>query len=108
MRRRTATVTAGAVLALAAMTGTAVAVAAGPPMPDFSGKSLMTVFNQLDYRTRVEVHDDSGFDRNVLWPPSWKVCTQSPAKGAALNGQTVTIGVVKKAEKCPGQKALHS
>ncbi|MGW7074290.1 hypothetical protein [Streptomyces sp. NPDC054866] len=82
------------------MTAT-VAAAAGPPMPDFRGKGLVRVFSNLDYRTRVDVNDVSGHRRHVLWPLSWKVCTQSPAPGRELNGQPVAIGVVKKAERCP-------
>lgn len=78
-----------------------VAAAAGPPMPDFRGQGLVRVFSGVDYRTRVDVNDVSGQRRNVLWPLSWKVRTQSPAPGRELNGQTVIIGVVKKAERCP-------
>lgn len=99
-RLRRAGVVAGAAVAAGVMTVTT-AAAAGPPMPDFQGQSLVRVFSGLDYRTRVDVHDVSGVHRHVLWPPSWKVCSQSPAPGAGLNGQTVTIGVVKKAERCP-------
>ncbi|WP_425575027.1 hypothetical protein [Streptomyces durmitorensis] len=97
---RRAGVVAGATLAAGVMTVTT-AAAAGPPMPDFRGQGLARVFSGVDYRTRVEVRDVSGRQRNVLWPLSWKVCTQSPAPGKELTGQTVTIGVVKKAERCP-------
>lgn len=99
-RLRRAGVVAGVALATGAMTVT-VAAAAGPPMPDFRGKGLVRVFSNLDYRTSVDVNDLSGYRRHVMWPPSWKVCTQSPAPGKELNGQRVTIGVVKKAERCP-------
>ncbi|MEU4995872.1 hypothetical protein [Streptomyces sp. NPDC021622] len=97
---RRAGVVAGAALAAGVMTVTT-AAAAGPPMPDFRGKGLVRVFSGLDYRTRVDVNDTSGFHRHVLWPPSWKVCSQSPAPGKELTGQRVTIGVVKKDESCP-------
>ncbi|MEV0320944.1 hypothetical protein ACIBKX_10780 [Streptomyces sp. NPDC050658] len=93
-------VVAGTALAAGALTVTS-AAAAGPPMPDFRGKNLVRVFSGLDYRTRVDVSDTSGFHRHVLWPPNWKVCTQSPVPGRELTGQTVTIGVVKRDETCP-------
>ncbi|MFE0098702.1 hypothetical protein [Streptomyces sp. NPDC059009] len=97
---RRAVVVVGTVAAATAMTVTT-AVAAGPPMPEFRGRGLMHVFNTVDYRTRVDVHDASGFHRHVLWPLSWKVCTQNPAAGTKLDGEAITIGVVKNDEKCP-------
>ncbi|NBE56461.1 hypothetical protein GUY60_34530 [Streptomyces sp. YC537] len=95
--------TAGAVLAATALSvTTAVAAgAAGPPMPELTGKPLMNAFRVLDYRTQVEVHDVSGDKRHVLWPGNWKVCEQKPEVGADLAGKPVTLGVVKNAEKCP-------
>ncbi|WP_338702099.1 hypothetical protein V2W30_32550 [Streptomyces sp. Q6] len=101
--RRVATLTAGTVLALTASVGVAGAASAadGPAMPDFRGRGLMHVFSTLDYRTRVEVKDVSGRHRHVLWPMSWKVCTQSPAAGQGIGDDTVRIGVVKNGEKCP-------
>ncbi|WP_372352523.1 hypothetical protein [Streptomyces sp. KL116D] len=98
--RRVATVTAGALLALTVPVGAAVA-ADGPRMPDFRGRGLMHVFTTLDYRTQVQVTDVGGAHRHVLWPPSWKVCTQSPAVGREIGDTTVRIGVVKNGEKCP-------
>ncbi|NEB77791.1 hypothetical protein G3I40_21610 [Streptomyces sp. SID14478] len=98
--RRVATVTAGAVLAVTVSAGAA-AAADGPRMPDFRGRGLMHVFSTLDYRTRVEVTDVSGAHRHVLWPLSWKVCSQSPAVGKEVGDATVHIGVVKNGEKCP-------
>ncbi|MGY0019734.1 hypothetical protein [Streptomyces sp. cg35] len=100
MRRRVATVAAGTVLALTASAGAA-AAADGPRMPDFRGRGLMHVFSTLDYRTKVEVADVSGTHRHVLWPLSWKVCSQSPAVGREIGTGTVRIGVVKHGEKCP-------
>ncbi|MEV3857227.1 hypothetical protein AB0J38_23210 [Streptomyces sp. NPDC050095] len=98
--RRVATITAGALLALTVPVGAAVA-ADGPKMPDFRGRGLMHVFSTVDYRTRVEVSDVSGTHRHVLWPLSWKVCTQSPAVGKEIGDSTVRVGVVKNDEKCP-------
>ncbi|WP_240660061.1 hypothetical protein [Streptomyces sp. WAC 01529] len=101
VRFQRAGVIAGGALAATVMTVTT--AAAGPPMPDFRGRGLVHVFSTLDYRTRVDVHDVSGYHRTVLWPLNWKVCSQSPAAGRQLNGQAVTIGVVKKSERCPGK-----
>lgn len=107
--RRAAVVGAGAVLALAAVAVSSAeqpavpGEAAGtPPMPDLLGVPLWRVFTRLDRRTRLDVHDASGRDRRVLWPPNWRVCTQYPAAGTELDRRTaVTIGVVRKGETCP-------
>ncbi|WP_206344718.1 hypothetical protein [Streptomyces mesophilus] len=95
-----AAVLTGTVLATTALTVTT-AAAAGPPMPDFRGKALMDVFQTVDYRTRVDIRDVSGFNRNIFWPLNWKVCSQTPAPGVELEGQALNIGVVKKTETCP-------
>ncbi|MBB4984543.1 MULTISPECIES: hypothetical protein [Streptomyces] len=108
MRRATA-VGVGALLALAAVAASSVEDAAAPgdeagtrPMPDFLGRGLWRVFTHLDRRTRLDVHDVSGRDRRVLWPPRWEVCTQYPAAGTVLDRRTtVMIGVVRKGETCP-------
>ncbi|WP_406063924.1 hypothetical protein OG462_34855 [Streptomyces sp. NBC_01077] len=107
MKRR-AVVGAGAVLALAAVavTSTEEAGAADDagtrPVPDFLGRGLWRVFTRLDPRTRLDVHDVSGRDRRVLWPPRWQVVTQYPAAGTGLDRRTtVMIGVVRKGESCP-------
>ncbi|MEV6246625.1 hypothetical protein AB0M38_10505 [Streptomyces sp. NPDC051742] len=108
MRRR-AVVGAGAVLALAAVAVTSTEESAAAddgaqtrPVPDFLGRGLWQVFIRLDRRTRLDVHDVSGRDRRVLWPPRWEVCTQYPAAGTDLDRRTtVMIGVVRKGETCP-------
>jgi hypothetical protein len=51
--------------------------------------------------TALDIRDLSGDHRKVLWPPNWKVCTQSPKAGTKLNGGTLRLGVVKTDEKCP-------
>ncbi|MFF0427934.1 hypothetical protein [Streptomyces sp. NPDC004520] len=99
----------GAVLALAAVAASSVEEAAEPgdeagtrPMPDFLDRGLWRVFTHLPRRTRLDVHDVSGRDRRVLWPPRWQVCTQYPAAGTGLDRRTtVMIGVVRKGETCP-------
>ncbi|MFD8010217.1 hypothetical protein [Streptomyces sp. NPDC058955] len=104
--RRGALIGAGAALAVAAVAAGAVGDTAfrraRPPMPDFRGGGLWRVFTRLDHRTRLDVHDASGRDRRVLWPPSWRVCTQYPAAGTGLDRRTtVVIGVLRKGEPCP-------
>ncbi|WP_328941721.1 hypothetical protein OG259_08665 [Streptomyces sp. NBC_00250] len=107
MKRR-AVVGAGAVLALAAVAVTSTETAASAddagtrPVPDFLGRGLWRVFTRLDPRTRLDVHDVSGRDRRVIWPPRWQVVTQYPAAGTGLDRRTtVMIGVVRKGESCP-------
>ncbi|MFE6712201.1 hypothetical protein [Streptomyces sp. NPDC057695] len=112
MRRR-AVVGAGAVLALAAVavssteeTATADDGSGTRPVPDFLGRGLWRVFTRLDPRTRLDVHDVSGRDRRVLWPPRWQVVTQYPEAGRGLDRRTtVMIGVVRKGESCPPRVA---
>ncbi|MEU3482810.1 hypothetical protein ACI2LO_14415 [Streptomyces sp. NPDC033754] len=108
--RRAAVVVATAVLALAAVAASSAEepavpgedAGARPPMPDLLSVPLWKVFTRLDRRTRLDVHDASGRDRRVLWPPNWRVCTQYPAAGTELDRRTaVTIGVVRKGETCP-------
>ncbi|MCZ0982007.1 hypothetical protein O1L60_32190 [Streptomyces diastatochromogenes] len=71
-------------------------------MPDFLDRGLWRVLTHLPRRTRLDVHDVSGRDRRVLWPPRWQVCTQYPAAGTGLDRRTtVMIGVVRKGETCP-------
>ncbi|KAF9901807.1 hypothetical protein EC991_005633 [Linnemannia zychae] len=73
-----------------------------PSLPNFEGKALITVFQQIDSTTKVDVEDVSGFGRTVLWPATWKVCTQDPKAGSPLDPNVVVkIGVVKKNEDCP-------
>ncbi|MEU3606648.1 hypothetical protein AB0E83_14570 [Streptomyces sp. NPDC035033] len=114
--RRGALIGAGAALAVAAVAAGAAgdtdarrarrareaAAGATPPMPDFRGRGLWRVFTRLDHRTRLDVHDASGRDRRVLWPPHWRVCTQYPVAGTGLDRRsTVVIGVLRKGEPCP-------
>ncbi|MFE5513600.1 hypothetical protein ACFQ9J_24000 [Streptomyces sp. NPDC056529] len=115
--KRAAAVGAGALLALAAVAvssaeetpgaGAGTGARAGDEperrtVPDFLGLGLWRVFTRLDRRTRLDVHDVSGRDRQVLWPSRWQVCTQYPEAGADLDRRTtVMIGVVRRGETCP-------
>ncbi|MCX2184536.1 hypothetical protein KV205_28980 [Streptomyces sp. SKN60] len=72
-------------------------------MPDLVGGSVMSAYGQLSGSMRFE--DVSGQGRIVPTDSGaaeeWKVCTQTPAAGAAISaGQEMVIGAVKKAEDC--------
>jgi hypothetical protein len=75
--------------------------AAGTTMPNFAGKSVKAARAALDSSTSITVKDASADDRGVWIESNWKVCTQSPKPGAALNGQPVTFAAVKFEETCP-------
>lgn len=75
--------------------------AAGGKMPDFTGKSVKAARSALDSSTSLTVEDASGDDRIVFVESNWKVCTQTPAKGAVLNGKPVKLTAVKFDETCP-------
>jgi hypothetical protein len=94
--------TALAATALTTAPAAAAGSSAGSPMPDLRDGSLMHAYRTVDFGTPVRAHDVSGLHRHVIWPPSWKVCTQSPAPGDTSGARTVTVGVVKKLERCPG------
>lgn len=69
-------------------------------MPDFMGKSAAAARDTLDSSTSLSVKDLLK-GRMVLVESNWQVCTQTPAAGTTLNGQPVSLGVVKFEEKCP-------
>lgn len=73
---------------------------AGGKMPDFTGKSVKAARAALDSGTSITVKDASSAGRWVLVESNWKVCSQSPAAAAALNGQPVTLKAVKFEESC--------
>jgi beta-lactam-binding protein with PASTA domain len=75
--------------------------AVGGKMPDFKGKSVKAARAALDSSTSLTVKDASTEDRWVLVESNWQVCTQTPAAGAALNGQPVSLTAVKFGESCP-------
>lgn len=73
---------------------------AGGKIPDFTGKSVKAARAALDSGTSFTVKDASGAKRWILVESNWKVCTQSPAAGAALRGQPVELTAVKFDEPC--------
>jgi beta-lactam-binding protein with PASTA domain len=75
--------------------------AAGATMPNFVGKAVKVARGALDSGTSITVNDATGDSRFVLLESNWKVCSQKPAAGAALNGQPVEFNAVKFEETCP-------
>lgn len=73
--------------------------AAGGKMPGLVGESVKAARGALDSGTSITV-TDAAEDRMVLMESNWKVCTQSPSPGAALNGQPVEFTAVKFEESC--------
>ncbi|MFI5739212.1 hypothetical protein ACIA9I_12655 [Streptomyces anulatus] len=73
--------------------------AAGGKMPDLVGESVNAARGALASGTSITVTDASE-DRMVLMESNWKVCTQKPTAGAALNGQPINFTAVKFEESC--------
>ncbi|MGW3441866.1 PASTA domain-containing protein [Streptomyces bacillaris] len=71
----------------------------GGKMPNFVGKSVKAARKALDSSTSITVKD-AAQDRKVLMESNWRVCTQSPSPGTALNGQPVEFTAVKFDESC--------
>ncbi|MYR93246.1 PASTA domain-containing protein [Streptomyces sp. ScaeMP-e83] len=69
-------------------------------MPSLVGKSVKVARKALDSSTSITV-TDAAQDRMVLMESNWRVCTQSPSPGVALNGQPVEFTAVKFEEDCP-------
>ncbi|MEW2066365.1 hypothetical protein [Streptomyces sp. NPDC007346] len=74
--------------------------AADGKMPSLVGKSVKVARGALDSGTSITI-TDARQGRMVLMESNWQVCTQSPAPGAALNGQPVEFTAVKFEEECP-------
>ncbi|MFF8811700.1 hypothetical protein [Streptomyces pactum] len=70
-------------------------------VPDFTGKSVKVARQALDGSTSLTVTDASAEDRIILVESNWRVCTQRPAAGSALNGRPVALTAVKFGETCP-------
>jgi beta-lactam-binding protein with PASTA domain len=75
--------------------------AAGGKMPNLAGQSVKAARKALDSSTSITVTDATGDSRLIVVESNWKVCTQDPAPGAALNGQPVEFTAVKYGETCP-------
>ncbi|MFG3114764.1 PASTA domain-containing protein [Streptomyces sp. NPDC048197] len=99
-RTALATATAATALAVSLLGPAAPARADGRPMPDVTGKNLVTAYGELNYNTAVRFRDGRGAGRLVLWPASWKVCGQDPAPGTPMDDRKITLTVVKATEEC--------
>ncbi|GGP66958.1 MULTISPECIES: hypothetical protein [Streptomyces] len=73
--------------------------AADGKMPNLVGESVKAARGALASGMSITV-TDAAEDRMVLLESNWKVCTQKPAAGAALNGQPVEFTAVKFEESC--------
>ncbi|WP_301850926.1 PASTA domain-containing protein [Rhodococcus pyridinivorans] len=73
-------------------------------VPEVLGMALPDAKNRIeDAGLDVEVHDDTGQDRSVLWESNWSVTSQSLAAGEhAPPGQVITLGVLKDGEQPAG------
>lgn len=68
-------------------------------MPDLIGGSVAGAMAQMSGGMLVE--DVSGKGRTVpMNAVDWKICTQEPAPGAALDGTRIHLGAVQKDETC--------
>ncbi|MFG2094099.1 hypothetical protein [Streptomyces sp. NPDC048612] len=89
-------------LVLSCLLPAAPAQADGPErMPQVAGRGLVSAYQALNYDTSVRLRDGRGAGRHVLWPGSWKVCSQAPEAGTPLEGRPATLTVVKNHEACP-------
>ncbi|WP_016696309.1 PASTA domain-containing protein [Rhodococcus rhodochrous] len=70
-------------------------------VPDVLGRALPDAKNRIEEAgLGVEVHDDTGEDRSVLWESNWSVNSQSLTAGEhAQPGQVITLGVLKAGEQ---------
>ncbi|MGW8556782.1 hypothetical protein [Streptomyces tubercidicus] len=92
-------------LALSCLVPAAPAYADGPErMPQVAGQGLVSAYRALNFDTSVQLRDGRGAGRHVLWPASWKVCSQSPEAGTPLQDRHATLTVVKTHEACPALK----
>ncbi|MFD8985558.1 hypothetical protein [Streptomyces sp. NPDC059564] len=73
---------------------------AGDSMPNFVGQGMKAVRGALPANASISVKD-AVQSRMVLQESNWKVCSQTPAAGAALTGQPVAFTVAKTEETCP-------
>ncbi|GHB80709.1 hypothetical protein GCM10010347_59240 [Streptomyces cirratus] len=94
-----------------ATTPAASAPAAAPPakgktatLPNLVGKGLQTAQDEAQASGfyALKSHDSLGRDRMQVLDRDWKVCSQSPAGGVAMEtGTTIDLGAVKLEETCP-------
>ncbi|MFD8949619.1 hypothetical protein ACFV0B_12265 [Streptomyces xanthophaeus] len=96
----------------AARTGSAPAGSAPAPktavLPDLVGKGLQAAQDEAQAAgfLALKSHDALGRDRLQALDRNWKVCSQTPAAGAAVDtDSTIDFGAVKLEETCPAADA---
>ena len=91
-----------ALVAAATLVGCGTNVPAGSPtVPDVVGQALDIAKTTLQTAGFDAAPQDLLRGRNQLLDSDWTVCTQSPGPVPSMQGATVDLGVVKKAETCP-------
>lgn len=91
-----------ALVAMATLVGCGTNVPAGSPtVPDVVGQALDIAKTTLQTAGFDAAPQDLLRGRNQLLDSDWTVCTQSPGPVPSVQGATVDLGVVKKAETCP-------
>jgi hypothetical protein len=91
-----------AMVAAATLVGCGTNAPAGSPtVPDVVGQTLDIAKTTLQTAGFDAAPQDLLRGRNQLLDSDWTVCTQSPGPVPSVQGATVDLGVVKKAETCP-------
>ena len=91
-----------ALVAAATLVGCGTNAPAGSPtVPDVVGQALDIAKTTLQTAGFDAAPQDLLRGRNQLLDSDWTVCTQSPGPVPSVQGATVDLGVVKKAETCP-------
>ncbi|MFI8280805.1 PASTA domain-containing protein, partial [Streptomyces sp. NPDC085929] len=73
-------------------------------LPNLVGKGLQTAQDEAQAAGfyALKSHDSLGRDRLQVLDRDWKVCSQTPAAGAAVETSTaIDLGAVKLDETCP-------
>ncbi|MEV6575812.1 PASTA domain-containing protein [Streptomyces sp. NPDC051577] len=73
-------------------------------LPNMIGKGLQSAQDEAQAAgfPLLKSHDSLGRDRNQVLDRAWKVCTQTPAAGSAVDtATTIDFGTVKLEETCP-------
>jgi hypothetical protein len=96
---------AAALLTATTLVGCGSGSSTSATVPNVIGQTLDAAKSTLLTAGFVGDSQDLLRGRNQLLDSAWTVCTQTPGPVPAAQGTTVDLGVVKKAEKCPGLSA---
>lgn len=109
--RRTASLTASALVSLALAVGAAPAALADDgdgdgaiTMPDLTGSSLAAAQSTMaEIGLPLDSINIAGYPQKQKAPNTWKVCSQLPKAGSELTADTyAAVGVVRKGDSCGG------